>query len=276
VTALATLAAASRAQRIDCLARAATPWARRHVHKASEHRLLDLTHLAAPIAGAAGRDLGAGLRAAALAALARLEPRDADRARAALHRVDELDLDLHAQVGAAHRSPRLAPAELATKERLEEIADAEVSETLTVAEHVVALAPLRVGKHLVRLGDRLEALAPIGGLARVGVVLAREPPVRAADLIRRLGARHAQQLVVVDAGPSHQCHYPGSWVIFSVSRRSSCTSSPASSGSAAASTRFSSSFLASWRLPPLRADRSPRSWHRDRSSTSSGSRSSRS
>src|SRR6185503_725211 len=172
VTALATLAAASRAQRIDCLARAATPWARRHVHKASEHRLLDLTHLAAPIAGAAGRDLRAGLRAAALAALARLEPRDADRARAALHRVDELDLDLHAQVGAAHRSPRLASAELATKERLEEIADAEVSETLTVAEHVVALAPLRVGKHLVRLGDRLEALAPIGGLARVGVVLA--------------------------------------------------------------------------------------------------------
>src|SRR6185295_6564101 len=208
IAALATLAAASRAQRVDGLARAAAARAGRHVHEATEHRLLDLTHLAAPVAGAAGRDLRSWLRPASLAALAGLEPRDADGARTAFHRVDELDLDLHPQVGAAHRAARLAPAELAAEERLEEIADAEVAETLAVPEHVVALAPLGVGKHLVRLGDRFEALAPVGRLARVWVVLARELAVRAADLIRRRGARHAEELVVVDACPSHQCHYP--------------------------------------------------------------------
>src|SRR6185503_14227552 len=78
VAALATLAAASRAERIDRLAGAAAARAGRHVHEATEHRLLDLTHLAAPVAGTAGRDLRSGLRPASLAALAGLEPRDAD------------------------------------------------------------------------------------------------------------------------------------------------------------------------------------------------------
>src|SRR6266542_1684400 len=109
----------------------------------------------------------------------------------------------------AQRATRLAPAELAAEERLEEIADAEVAETLAVAEHVVPLAPLGVGEHLVGLGDLFEALAPVGRLARVGMVLARELAVRAADLIRRRGARHAEKLVIVDARPSHHCHYPG-------------------------------------------------------------------
>jgi len=45
----------------------------------------------------------ARLRAAALAAPAGLQARHANRACAALHRVDELDLDLHTQIGAAHR-----------------------------------------------------------------------------------------------------------------------------------------------------------------------------
>src|SRR5438128_143848 len=125
VPALPTLAAAARAELVDCLAGAAAARAGRDVHEPAEHRLLDLAYLAAPAAGAAGRDRGARLRAGAPATLAGLESRHGDDALAPLHRVEEIDLDLHAQVGAAHRATRFAAAQIAAEEGLKEITDAE-------------------------------------------------------------------------------------------------------------------------------------------------------
>ena len=64
--------------------------------------------------------------------------------------------------------PRLATADVTAEERLEEVADPEVAEALTRTEHVVALAPLGVGEHLVGLGDLFEALARVRTLLTSG------------------------------------------------------------------------------------------------------------
>src|SRR4029077_9901978 len=108
--------------------------------------LLHLTDLAAAIAAGASRRRGARLRAVPVTALAGLEARHRDDAFAALDGVEEVDLDLHPQVGAAHRAAGLATAEVSPEERPEEIADPEVADPAgRRAEHVVALAALRVG-----------------------------------------------------------------------------------------------------------------------------------
>src|ERR1700730_3648762 len=65
------------------------------------------------------------------------------------------------------------------------------------AELVVRRALLGVLQHLVGLLHLLEARLRVGLLAHVGVVLAREAPVSALDLIRACGSLHAQDLVVV-------------------------------------------------------------------------------
>src|SRR5260221_10597083 len=197
--ALAALAAAARAHLVDRLARAAAARARRHVHEPAEHRLLDLTDLAAPVALRARRDRGARLRAIAAAAFALLEPRDLDRAIAAPHRVDELDLELHPQVRAAHR-PTLAAAGLAAEEGVEQVVDAESGRAVGVPEHVVALPPLRVREHLVRLRHLAEPRGRLVRAVHVGVVLARELAVRAADLVLGRLAGHAEDAVVIGAG----------------------------------------------------------------------------
>src|SRR5258708_4660514 len=154
---------------------------------------------AAALARRAGRDGRPRLRAVTAAALARLEARDLDRALAAADRVDELDLQLHAQVGAAHRAA-LAAAGLASEERVEEVIDAEARSPVGAAEHVVALAALRVGEHLVRLGHLAEPRRGVVALVVVGVVLARELAVRAADLILGRLARDPQDGVVIGTG----------------------------------------------------------------------------
>jgi len=128
VLALAPFTAAVRALFVDGLAGSAATWAGRDVHEAPEHRLLHLTHLAATVAGRAGRGRGPGLGAVSVAPLACLEARHRDDALATLDRIEEVDLDLHPQVGAPHRASRLATAEVTAKERLEEIADAEVAD----------------------------------------------------------------------------------------------------------------------------------------------------
>ena len=71
---------------------------------------------------------GPRLGAVSLAPLTCLEARHRDDALATLDRIEEVDLDLHPQVGAPHRAARLATAEVTAKERLEEIADAEVAD----------------------------------------------------------------------------------------------------------------------------------------------------
>jgi len=199
VLALAALAATPRAYLVDGLAGAAAARAGRHVHEATEHRLLDLAHLATPVALLARGDGRARLRAVAAAALARLEARDLDPAIAPAHGVDELDLELHPKIGATHR-PALAAARLAAEERVEQVVDAEADGAIGAPEHVVPLAALRVREDLVRLGHFAEAERCLLGLIHVRVVLARELPVRAADLVFRRFARDPKDGVVIGAG----------------------------------------------------------------------------
>src|SRR5205814_288624 len=111
--AFAALTSAPGAQLVHGLPGAAAPRTGGDVHEPAEHRLLDLAHLAPPLALLARGHRRAWLGAVAAAALAGLEPRHLDPPLAAAHRVDELDLELHAQVRAAHRAP-LAATHLAT------------------------------------------------------------------------------------------------------------------------------------------------------------------
>src|SRR6185369_10662822 len=109
--------------------------------------ILALATLAAAVAGPARGGGRSRFRAAPLAALAGLETRHGDHALAALDGVEEVDLDLHSQVRAAHRAARLPTAQVPAEERLEEIADPEIADPAgRRAEHVVALAALRIGE----------------------------------------------------------------------------------------------------------------------------------
>src|SRR5690606_11949889 len=74
------------------------------------------------------------------------------------------------------------------RRRTEVVAGAESA----ALELVVGLALLGVLEHLVRLVDRLETLLGVLFLADVGVVLARELPVRRLDLVGRGVLAHAQ------------------------------------------------------------------------------------
>src|SRR5438105_10884764 len=197
--ALAALTPAPGAQLVDRLPRAAAPRAGGHVDEPAEHRLLDLAHLAPTLALLARGDRRARLGAVAAAALAGLEPRDLDPPLASPHRVDELDLELHAQIRAAHRSA-LTTTRLATEEGVEQVVDPEPDGPVAGAEHVVALPPLRVGQHLVGLGHLAEPRGRLIGLVDVRVVLARELAVRAADLVLGRLTGDAQDGVVIAAG----------------------------------------------------------------------------
>ena len=104
--------------------------------------------------------------------------------------LDELDLDLGRDVGAARAAVPAAGAEqVVAEERGEEVAEvAEVEAARRepaaaeagVAVAVVELARLGLGEHLVRLGDLAEAHLCVGRVGDVGVELAREPPERAS------------------------------------------------------------------------------------------------
>ena len=89
-----------------------------------------------------------------------------------------------------------------TEERLEDVAEpaeALAAEAALAAE-VVLLALLRVGEHVVRVRDRLEALGCLGTRVHVGVEFAREATVRLLDLVGGGVARDAEDLVVVGHG----------------------------------------------------------------------------
>src|SRR5262249_34446537 len=152
-----------------------------------------------------------GLRAGAAARAAR----DGDLERHGLRRpasgLDELDLDLGQEVGAASalRPPRAAEQVLA-EEGGEQVADAPEIEVRReaaaaqpfVAEAVVELPPLRVREDLVGLDDLLEALLGVRLVRDVRVQLPRELAERLLDLRVIRGAGDAEQLVVV-AGRRH-------------------------------------------------------------------------
>src|SRR4051794_21825338 len=131
---------------------------------------------------------------------------------AAGRRLLERELELGATVPAALREPSAAGRAPATAEHaLEEVAEDVVSEAAAEAgeaaaeaaagaleptraghvlagspvraEPIVALALLRLAQHFVGLGDLLEAILRSRLLVHVRVVLAREPPVRAPDVL---------------------------------------------------------------------------------------------
>jgi hypothetical protein len=72
------------------------------------------------------------------------------------------------------------------------------------AEPVVAPPLLGVAQHVVGLGDLLEALLGSRLLVHVGVVLARELPVRPPDLLVARPPGDTERLVVVAGGDGHQ------------------------------------------------------------------------
>src|SRR2546425_4049102 len=204
VLALPAFAPAARADLVDRLAGAPAARARRHVDEPTENRLLHLADLPPPVARRAGRDRRAGLGAGPFASLARLEPRHGDDPLAPFDGVEEVDLDLHAQVRPAHWAARLPAPSVSAEERLEEIADAEIAKAPgRRTEHVVALAALRVGEHFVCLGDLLEPVRGVGRPVHVGVVLAGELAVGAADLLVRRASRDAQKRVVIGCRRHH-------------------------------------------------------------------------
>src|SRR5262249_42737526 len=67
------------------------------------------------------------------------------------------------------------------------------------AEGVVPAPGLRIGQHVVRLGDLLEPVLGSGILVDVGMVLAGQLAVGPLDLILGRGPRHVQDLVEVAA-----------------------------------------------------------------------------
>ncbi len=144
-----------------------SPWhlrARGDVHHLAEHRPTRRADLAPAAALLAGDRLGAGLGAAAGARLAASEDRELDLLVDALDGFLEGDPEVVAKVGSGQRMaaprPRLRP----TEERVEDVAEAAEAATEVAgfgaiadgSEHVVGLAPLRVGQDLVGLVDLLE------------------------------------------------------------------------------------------------------------------------
>ncbi len=144
----------------------------------------------------------------AVADLARKRDRVRDLARDAFGGLDELDLGLDqdvAAVGGAARAGARAEDVLA-EERREDVPEAREVEgrrpkaaagEAVVAEAVVLLARLRLGEHLVGLGDLAEALLRVGLVGDVGVQLARKAAERLLDLRLVRGARDPQDFVVV-------------------------------------------------------------------------------
>src|SRR5690606_16850786 len=179
--------------------------ARRARHDLAEEGARDALDRAAAVAhvARAGRRAGAAARAAARAAHdGRV---DLELALRAERRLGEVDVEPHERVLAAPGARDRALLRLAAaEERLEDVLEAEpaahgagaAARCARVDAEVVLLALLRVGQHLVRARDVLEAVARV--LARdVRVQLAREPAVRLLDLVLASVTGHAEDLVVV-------------------------------------------------------------------------------
>ena len=81
------------------------------------------------------------------------------------------------------RAPGLLPG---TEERLEDVAEpaeALAAEPGLTAAQVVLLALLRIGEHVVCVGDLFEALGCLGTRIHVGVEFAGQATVRLLDLV---------------------------------------------------------------------------------------------
>ena len=156
-----------------------------------------------------------GLGAAATARLARVEHPELDLLLGSGDRLLERDPQVVAQVRTGLRPPTSGGSgRRAAEERVEDVAEptepgvAEPEVPLALAtdprpaEHVVALAAVRVGQHLVRLVDLLEALLRRRVRVDVGVPLLGELAERPLDLGIGSAPFHAEDGVVVEFG----CH----------------------------------------------------------------------
>src|SRR5688572_9542418 len=76
---------------------------------------------------------------------------------------------------------------------------------------VVAAALLIVGEHLVRFGAFLEPDFRLGApvaVVAIGVILHRQPAIRALDLLPARVARDAEDLVIISLGDGHGAQNP--------------------------------------------------------------------
>src|SRR5581483_8516815 len=203
-------AAALAAGRLDQPAAAGARRAGLGAHELAEDAPRDLLHPADPVAGRARAHRRPGLGAVTVAARARDRHLERHLARRAGRRLDELDLDRRAEVGAA----RAAAEEVVAEERGEEIREAAEVEMprleaaapqAGVAVAVVELTRLRLREHLVGFDDLAEALLGVRRSRHVGVELARERAERLLDLALARVAPDAEKLVVVALGRCHSC-----------------------------------------------------------------------
>ena len=212
------VALARLARALDDLALAPAARAGLDVDHLAEHRLADAADLAATLALGAGRGLGAGLGAAPGAGLAATEDPEFDLLVGASDGLLERDPQVVAEVGAGLRSTTSgrAAARRAAEERIEDVAEA--AEALEPgaraagaaidpgpAEHVVALAPLRVGQDLVGLAGLLEPAGRLGILVDVRVPLLGELAEGALDLGFARAALETEDLVEIAFRGGHLC-----------------------------------------------------------------------
>ena len=170
--------------------------------------------LAVAFALRAGGRRASRRRAGAVTGLARFEPRNLDRRLDAFGRFFEGDLEVVAQVGPRCGAAAAAAAaeQIAEPEHVAQAAEdvAEVGEDRRIeagaglrrhagmAEAIVAAALVGVRENGVRLGRFLEFLfgGVVAGVA-VRMVLQRQLPIRALDLLIGGVFRHAEDFVVV-------------------------------------------------------------------------------
>ena len=177
-----------------------------HVDEASEDVALGASDLAAPAAEVAGHTLGARFSARSAADGAVFESGGAQFFLASEHGVDEVELDLNAQVAAANGAGGASSAEegvenVAKPAEVEAFEAGALSECTDRAVLVVLGFLLGVGKHFVGGRDSLE-----DGLGRilfcgvgdaVGVMLHRQSAKGATDVILRGVAGDAKDFVEV-------------------------------------------------------------------------------
>ena len=186
----------------------------------SEKMPLCLHHASAAAAIAAGLGPRARLGPRAAARFAGRVPREADDLHRAVGGLDQVELDVAADVGALVDARRAAAAaeEIAEETLAEDVAEGaedvgNVVELRRAAPFQAGVAVAVVPGPLLRMAEDLEGL---GGLLEldhrllvariaVGVILQRELPVGLGDLGLRGVALDAQDFVVV-AFFRHRCH----------------------------------------------------------------------
>src|SRR5690606_9355546 len=157
-------------------------------HDLAEERALHLLHLAAAVTGVAGLGVGAGGASGPLAVGADDGGVDGQLARRAERRLVEVELHPQGRVPAAPRAGPGAAGGPGAEEGVHDVAErepraAEAAGARTapgrerVRAEVVHLALLRVGEHLVGLGDLLEPVLGLRIRVDVRVELPREPAV---------------------------------------------------------------------------------------------------